>query len=150
MHSTSSDVTEQIGEKLGRRLRGGEVIELVSDLGGGKTTLVRGISRGMGSKDHVASPTFTISRLYKSPKFTIYHFDFYRLSEPGIMKQELAEVLSDPQNITVIEWGVLVQDVLPKRRLRINFQVNNDESRNITFDYPEAFEYLIKELSGDL
>lgn len=64
--STSSSATEKLGEKLGRQLRGGEVIELVSDLGGGKTTFVRGLANGMGSTDHVSSPTFKISNIYRT------------------------------------------------------------------------------------
>src|SRR5690606_33786002 len=58
--STSSEATERLGERLGKALKGGEVIELASDLGGGKTTLVRGLARGAKSSDKVASPTFTI------------------------------------------------------------------------------------------
>ncbi len=56
--------TEAVGEKIGANLRGGETIELVSDVGGGKTTFVHGLARGFGSTDIVASPTFTISRQY--------------------------------------------------------------------------------------
>ena len=62
--STDSKSTEKLGALLGKQLKGGEVIELVSDLGGGKTTFVRGLAAGSGSKDQVASPTFTLSKVY--------------------------------------------------------------------------------------
>ena len=98
-NSTSSDsaeATELLGERLGKSLRGGEVIELVSDLGGGKTTFVRGLARGAGSHDKVASPTFTISKTYVTDGYEIHHFDFYRLNDAGIVADELAEVVGDP------------------------------------------------------
>ncbi len=66
--TTKPEDTLNLAAKIGAKLRGGEVIELVSDLGGGKTVFVRGLARGMGSKDQVASPTFTISREYKAIK----------------------------------------------------------------------------------
>lgn len=144
MHSTSSEQTERLGEGLGKRLKGGEVIELVSDVGGGKTTLVRGLARGFGSTDNVASPTFTISRVYKAPKRELHHFDFYRLSEPGIVAAELAEKLGDPQTVTVIEWGESVRDVLPRRRLRILLESEGENRRSITLACPPQLAYLVK------
>jgi tRNA threonylcarbamoyladenosine biosynthesis protein TsaE len=93
--TSGPDETVAFGERIGARLRGGEVIDLSSDLGGGKTTMMRGIARGAGSKDHVASPTFTISKEYDAGKLRIIHFDFYRLTEPGSMAMELADVVGD-------------------------------------------------------
>jgi tRNA threonylcarbamoyladenosine biosynthesis protein TsaE len=145
--SSSSDETEQLAEALGRSLRGGETIELISDLGGGKTTFVRGLARGMGSGDKVSSPTFTISKVYDgSDKKQIHHFDFYRLEEPGIIADELAEVLGDPQIIVVVEWADIVHDVLPKERLSILIRQNPVGIREITFHYPETLTYLIEEV----
>lgn len=127
-------------------LRGGEVIELVSDLGGGKTTLVRGLARGAGSHDKVASPTFTISKVYKTGNFEVHHFDFYRLPEAGIVADELAEVLGDPQVVVVVEWGDIVQHVLPDKRLTIRLTQTPDGSRRITVTGPEALAYLLEGL----
>lgn len=128
--------TEQLAERIGRQLRGGEVIELVSDLGGGKTTFVRGLVRGFGSADRVASPTFTISKLYQAGDRQIVHFDFYRLSEPGLMVHELAEYLDDPHSVVVVEWGDLVQSVLPANRLTIRLARQGETERQITMHYP--------------
>jgi len=141
--SNSSESTETIGQKLGSRLRGGEVIELVSDLGGGKTTFVRGIARGLGSQDVVASPTFTISRQYRAGELTLYHFDFYRLGEPGIVAAELLEVIDDPKAIVVIEWGEIVENVLPAGRLTITFQSTGEAMRQLIFQYPNKLSYLV-------
>jgi tRNA threonylcarbamoyladenosine biosynthesis protein TsaE len=123
-------------------LRGGEVIELVSDVGGGKTTFVRGLARGLGSPDKVASPTFTISREYRAGDRTLYHFDFYRISEAGIMADELAELLDDPRAIVVVEWADVVEDVLPPDRLTIRIQATGEDERQLVFTVPEKYIYL--------
>lgn len=125
-------------------MRGGEVIELVSDLGGGKTAFVRGLARGMGSQDAVRSPSFTLSNQYRADNLTLYHFDFYRLDEPGIMKDELAEVLADPQAVIAVEWSDIVEDVLPsKRRLTVRIKALAANRRELTFNYPAGLAYLI-------
>lgn len=141
--STSLEDTATLAEFLGSKLRGGEVIELVSDLGGGKTTFVRGIAKGMGSEDKVASPSFTISREYKAGERTLYHFDFYRLSDPGIVANELAEVVGDPQAVVAVEWADIVEDVLPADKLTIRINATGEFTRELTFTYPEQLQYLI-------
>jgi tRNA threonylcarbamoyladenosine biosynthesis protein TsaE len=142
--STSSEETELLAEKIGKVLKGSEVIELISDLGGGKTTFVRGLVRGLGSDDKVASPTFTISKLYKKDKLEVHHFDFYRLQEAGIVADELAEVAGDPLAVTVIEWGEAVQHVLPEERLTITIALNPDGTRNLTFKAHDSHAHLLE------
>ena len=144
--STSSEETEHLGSKLGRQLKGGEVIELASDLGGGKTAFVRGMVRGMGSSDKVASPTFTLSREYNARNLTLYHFDFYRLQEAGIMQHELEEAIHDPLGVVAIEWANVVSGVLPPERLSITFKTTGENTRELLISCPEALNYLIKGL----
>lgn len=144
--SASSDRTEQIAAIIGRALKGGEVIELVSDLGGGKTTFVRGLAHGAGSQDKVASPTFTINKVYDCPDFQIHHFDFYRLADAGLMANELNDVAGDPGIVTVIEWADVVKHVLPEDRLHIAIKQLPDGDRELTFSMPPALHYLTKEL----
>lgn len=148
MRSTSSSDTELLGEKLGANLRGGEVIELVSDLGGGKTTLTKGIVRGAGSTERVASPTFTVSREYRTPVCTIVHFDFYRLAEAGIVARELDEFIGDQAYAVIIEWADIVQDVLPPERLTIQISQAGNDERTITVMYPEALAYLLEGIAA--
>jgi tRNA threonylcarbamoyladenosine biosynthesis protein TsaE len=125
-------------------LKGGEVIELVSDLGGGKTTFTRGLVRGLGSEDRVASPTFTISKVYDAGNKQVHHFDFYRLHEAGIIADELAEVAGDPSTVVVVEWADVVKHVLPENHLTVLITQNPDGSRTLKFSAPEALEYLMK------
>jgi tRNA threonylcarbamoyladenosine biosynthesis protein TsaE len=149
--STGSGDTERLGELLGKRLKGGEVIELCSDLGGGKTTFVRGLVRGTGSRGHVASPTFTLNRVYQAKDLSIYHYDFYRLDDPGILAGQLAESIADGKAITIVEWADIVQDVLPAERIAIGFKPTaaSPDERLITIRYPERFSGVIKELETD-
>lgn len=124
--------TLQLGGKLGRSLKGGHIVELVSDLGGGKTVMVKGIALGLGYKAEVTSPTFTISRVYKLPKgLELHHFDFYRLDSADIVVQELSEVLGDPSVIVAIEWAANAGDVLPIDRLQITIERQDEETRLI-------------------
>ncbi len=144
IQSTGSKNTEQIAAKLGKNLVGSEVIELASDLGGGKTTFTRGLVKGTGSPDHVSSPTFTISKVYNSPKNTIHHFDFYRLEDAGIIKHEILELLEESKNIIVIEWAGLISDILPEKKIKILIEVTGEDKRNFTIIYPAALAYALK------
>jgi tRNA threonylcarbamoyladenosine biosynthesis protein TsaE len=129
--------------QIGSKLRGGETIELVGDLGAGKTEFVRGLARGLGSSDQVHSPSFTLSNQYKAAGLTLHHFDFYRLFEPGIMRDELAEVLNDPKAVVVIEWANVVANILPPTRLKIRFVTSAETKRQLTFEYPDELGYLV-------
>lgn len=126
---------KEFGEKIGRTVTGGECIELVGDIGSGKTTLTKGIAKGLGITETVQSPTFTINRTYDSPGgLRLSHYDFYRLSDPGIMSDELDESLHQPGTVTVIEWGEIVAPILPNEHLRISFQSPSETSREIILE----------------
>jgi tRNA threonylcarbamoyladenosine biosynthesis protein TsaE len=119
-----------VAAKLARLLQGGEVIELASDLGGGKTTFVQGLAAALGYKGDVTSPTFTLSQIYTLESgLELHHYDLYRLGQSGVVGEELAEDLEDPHNITLIEWAGLVADELPVDRLRIEIEPTGDTER---------------------
>lgn len=139
----SLDETLQLAAAVGRKLRGGEVIELLSDLGGGKTTFVRGVAQGAGSEDVVSSPSFTLMNQYRAKKLTIYHFDFYRLHEAGIMREELEEVLSDKDAVVIVEWANVVHEVLPADRLSIRITAIGETERRLEFIFSEKYQYLL-------
>lgn len=132
------------GERLGRVLRGGECLELIGDVGTGKTTLTKGLARGLDIDDDVQSPSFTISRTYPARNgLTLDHYDFYRLNDPGIMRYELAESVDDPRVITVIEWADSVADVLPDQRLTARlFHDEQQGSRRVELQIPDGLKYL--------
>lgn len=143
----SQKETEDLAEKIGLKLLGGEVIELISDLGGGKTAFTRGLARGFGSRDHVASPSFTISYVYGRPDGKqLHHFDFYRLQDAGVVGAELAEVQADPDTVVVVEWGEVVHDVLPEQRLVITIKRIGETNREFLCRYPEELGYLFADI----
>ncbi|MBO4855291.1 tRNA (adenosine(37)-N6)-threonylcarbamoyltransferase complex ATPase subunit type 1 TsaE [Candidatus Saccharibacteria bacterium] len=120
------------GKKLGESLKAPGVLELLGDVGTGKTTLVRGIAQGLGVKEDVTSPSFTISKEYQGQKYRLVHYDFYRLGDPGIMSEDLAEAIADQNTITIIEWGNTVQNVLPKERKIIDIKYIDENTRELT------------------
>ncbi len=124
---------KQLGEAIGQSLSGGEVLELVGDIGAGKTTLTKGIAQALGISEPVQSPTFTISRVYDSPKgLRLVHYDFYRLSEAGIMGDEIREAMDD-DSVVVVEWAGAVDDDLPKDRLVVKITTISEEERLVEF-----------------
>lgn len=113
---------------------------------------MRGVTRGLGSQDHVSSPTFKLSNVYNVPEKAesqwddvqrIYHYDFYRLPDAGLMGHELHEALNDPNGVVVVEWGKVVAKVLPKDRISIRFVVNSENTRHIIIDCPPELEYVV-------
>ena len=123
---------KNLAEKCKSRRDFAVVIELIGDVGTGKTTLTRGLAEGLGVKEPITSPSFTISKAYALPDGgRLVHYDFYRLSEPGLMREDLEEVLGDPSNVVVVEWGESVADLLPEEHIRVEISYNDDGSREV-------------------
>ena len=142
LKTKSEKQTIDIGKTIGANLKGGEVIELVSDLGGGKTTLTRGLAKGAGISEQVSSPSFTICNEYSGSKLKIYHFDFYRLNDPGIVRLELAEVLNQIDKVVIIEWPAIIENSIPKERLVIEIMATTKNGRQLNISYPDSLAYL--------
>jgi len=129
----SEDEMKAFGARLGALFLGGEVIELIGDVGAGKTTLTKGIASGLAVTEDVQSPSFTISRVYDGrDNLILSHYDFYRLADAGIMAIELQETLGDPRIVTILEWGGVVEGVLPTDRLTIQIESPAENSRQLT------------------
>lgn len=133
---TSEPAMRALGQAIGAKLKGGEVIELIGDVGAGKTTLTKGIARGLGVDEDVQSPSFTISRTYPTarPGVLLAHYDFYRLHDPGIMASELAEVVNDTGVVTVVEWAEIVNDVLPDGHIRLTITPTSETGRRVAIE----------------
>ena len=110
------------------------VIELVGDVGAGKTTFVRGLAERLGIEEAVTSPSFTISKTYARPGGSLVHYDFYRLNEPGLMSEDLEEKIANPKNIIVLEWSESVQDILPENHIKITINYNDDGTREVNYE----------------
>ncbi|MBM4055561.1 MAG: tRNA (adenosine(37)-N6)-threonylcarbamoyltransferase complex ATPase subunit type 1 TsaE [Planctomycetes bacterium] len=130
--SKSSAETVKFGEKLGKLLTNGHVIALIGDLGAGKTTMTKGIVRGLdaGDKDKVKSPTFSLVHKYNG-RIPVYHIDAYRLSG----SKELLEIGSDEMvfgdGVTIIEWADNVPESLPEEYLKITLTHVSEDQRKI-------------------
>lgn len=133
-----------LGERIGSALQGGEVIELIGDVGAGKTTFVKGLGRGLLLDEDVQSPSFTISRVYQARDgLELHHYDFYRLQDAGVMSYELAESIDDPKVVTVVEWAETVKEVLPDEHVRLTLAyAPHDDGRLMTMDLPDNYAYL--------
>jgi tRNA threonylcarbamoyladenosine biosynthesis protein TsaE len=145
--------TEKLGEQLGRLAQPPLVLELRSDLGGGKTTFVRGLAKGLGIEAAVSSPSFTLSQEYPAKSGEkLYHFDFYRLAESGVVGDQLGEAIADPNGIVAIEWSDIVQDILPSDYMSVEFKptVTSGDERGITITYSEKYSSLVRRLEEQL
>lgn len=95
-----------LGREIGGEIKTPLTIQLIGDVGAGKTTLTRGIAEALGVKEPVSSPSFTIMNYYSfGEDKNLVHYDFYRISEPGIMAEDLSEAMTDPNTIVIVEWG---------------------------------------------
>lgn len=130
-----------MGQKLAEHINPPLLIELVGDLGGGKTALVKAIAKGLGIKQTVTSPTFNIHRSYIAPNgIKLEHFDLYRLSDDEIVLNELAECLEDPKTIVCTEWANHFSKLPNAKKLTIKcYYVSEKERRyEITAEGKEA------------
>ena len=124
---------QRLGVAIGQAVFGGEVLELVGDIGAGKTTLTKGIAKALDINEPVQSPTFTISRVYDSPRgLRLAHYDFYRLGEAGIMGNEISEAV-DNDSVVVVEWAGAVDGDLPEDRLVVKITTISEEERLVEF-----------------
>ena len=119
------------GANFAKTLQLPAVIELIGDVGAGKTTFTRGLAAGLGVSEPVTSPSFTISKRYAFKNGSLIHYDFYRLPDPGLMADDLAESIAEPNSVVVVEWGGDVQNLLPANHHTINIALNDDGSRQI-------------------
>jgi tRNA threonylcarbamoyladenosine biosynthesis protein TsaE len=101
--TSSPAETERVGTLLGERLRRGDVVLLIGELGAGKTTFVRGVARGTGSRSDVASPTFQLIRIYPG-RLQLAHVDLYRVENSSELRHLGLDELAD-RGAVVVEWG---------------------------------------------
>jgi len=130
--SNSVDETIAIGEKLAKRLRKGDCVALVGNLGSGKTVLTKGIAKGLGvaNAKYVNSPTFVIIKEYKG-KLPLYHFDLYRLNGSSLIDTENFEEYFYGDGVTVIEWADKIRRLLPRKFIEIRLKVIGEDKRKI-------------------
>lgn len=130
----SEEETISLGEKLARELPSRAVVLLIGNLGAGKTTLAKGIVRGLGAAqpEEVSSPTFTLIHEYGA---WVYHIDLYRLDEEREVETLGLEELFEKDAVILIEWGERFPRLMPPGALEIRLEQKPDDSRQITCNF---------------
>ena len=129
--TNSPEETEAVGQALGKVLKAGAVLAYEGDLGAGKTAFTRGLARGLGAKDPVTSPTYTIVNEYLSGRLPLFHFDMYRLASSEDLWDIGWEDYLDRGGVCAVEWSENVADALEKP-IRVRIEKTGEETRRIT------------------
>lgn len=130
--SKSPQETEQIAEKLAHTLSGTEVIAMFGGLGAGKTAFTRGLARGLGIDDGVSSPTFALVNEYEG-KFTVYHFDMYRVSTwDDLYSTGFFDYIDN--GVMIIEWSENIEEFLPENHITITINHISENEREIIIE----------------
>src|SRR2546428_6962798 len=121
--------TRELASSVAALLSGGDVVVLTGDLGAGKTTFVQGAASALGVTDPVVSPTFTLVRRYRGTR-SVYHVDVFRLDRLQEVIDLGFEELFDPDGVTFVEWGDVIQGLLPPAYLEVEMWTRpEDEGR---------------------
>lgn len=145
MHSPAE--TRRLGEWLGGRLKSGDFVALVGDLGAGKTQLSSGILTGLGVERTGGSPTFTLLWEYNG-RLPVYHWDVYRLCSPDDLDDLGYDEYLDGTGVNLVEWADRIERLWPPEVLRIDLVYGTaDDERVLTFSSTERFVPLLEELT---
>ena len=137
-HTQSEEATIALGEALAAKLPSKALVLLIGNLGAGKTTLAKGIVKGLkaGEPNDVSSPTFTLIHEYGS---SVYHVDLYRLDTAAQVASLGLEEIFDRPAVVLIEWGERFPELMPKERIEIRLRSTGEDSREIEVStYPET------------
>lgn len=131
IETNSAEETYAFGKQLGRQAKPGDVYILNGDLGVGKTVFTQGFGKGLDITESICSPTFTIVQIYEEGRLPFYHFDVYRIGDVEEMDEIGYEDYFYGEGVTMIEWGHLIQEILPENRVEITIEKNLEKG----FDY---------------
>lgn len=137
IESFSSEDTFNIGYEIGKSAASGSVYTLIGDLGVGKTVFTQGVAAGLGIREAVNSPTFTILQVYDEGRLPFYHFDVYRIGDPEEMYEVGFEDYVYGDGVSLIEWANLIEDILPKEYIEVLIEkdlVRGTDYRRITIE----------------
>ena len=141
--SYSEEETFAIGSMLGREAEAGQIYCLDGDLGAGKTVFARGFADGLGIHEPVTSPTFTIIKEYRGGKLPLFHFDVYRIGDPGEMEAIGYEEYFFGDGVCLVEWSELISELIPDDAIRVI--IRKDLTKGLDF---REIEILGTGLSG--
>ena len=131
--TNTTEETERIGQRLGEKLHGGEVIAYRGDLGAGKTAFTRGLARGLGINMRVTSPTYTIVNEYLGGRLPLFHFDMYRLGSADELFDIGWEDYLRRGGVCAVEWSENVSEAM-EDAITVEIEKLSDETRKITVE----------------
>ena len=131
IETNSEQETHELGVKMGKESRAGQVYTLIGDLGVGKTVFTKGLALGLGVSEPVSSPTFTIVQIYEEGRLPFYHFDVYRIGDAEEMDEIGYEDYIYGQGVSLIEWADLIREILPAHYTEIKIEKDLEKG----FDY---------------
>ena len=131
VESFSAEETFALGQQIGEQAVPGEVYTLLGDLGVGKTVFTQGVAKGLGIKESVNSPTFTILQVYEEGRLPFYHFDVYRIGDVEEMDEIGYEDYVYGDGVCLIEWANLIEEILPEKYREIT--ISKDLSRGLDY-----------------
>lgn len=129
--------TIKVGEELASKLRPGSVVALYGEMGAGKTCFIKGVCRGLGVREEVTSPSFTLLNLYQG-RLLVYHFDFFRIQTPEEAWDIGFEEFIYQDGVSLIEWAEKVRDILPEGRIEVFLKRINKDLREIQIVYESS------------
>lgn len=129
--STSSQMTFEFAKKIGQNLKSGDVLCLDGDLGVGKTVFTKGVAAGLGIKDDVSSPTFTLIQEYYGGRLPLYHFDVYRIDGLLDMDDLGYEEYFYGEGVCLVEWGSMIKELFPENTIYVRIEKDLEKG----FDY---------------
>lgn len=129
--STSSQMTFEFAKKIGEKLKSGDVLCLDGDLGVGKTVFTKGVAAGLGIKDDVSSPTFTLIQEYYGGRLPLYHFDVYRIDGPWDMDDLGYDEYFYGEGVCLVEWGSMIKELFPENTIYVHIEKDLEKG----FDY---------------
>ncbi len=131
IESFSEEDTKQAARDLASSAKKGSVYALIGDLGVGKTAFTKGFAEGLGIKEPITSPTFTIVQVYDKGRLPLYHFDVYRIGDVSEMDEIGYEDCFFGEGVSVMEWADLVEPILPPDVIRIT--ISKDLSKGVDY-----------------
>ena len=129
----SPEETEKIGEALAKNLQPGTILAYRGDLGAGKTAFTRGLARGLGCKETVTSPTYTIVNEYLGGRLPLFHFDMYRLASSDDLWDIGWEDYLEREGVCAVEWSENVQDAM-EDAITVTIEKLGENTRQITIE----------------
>ncbi|MCI8560737.1 MAG: tRNA (adenosine(37)-N6)-threonylcarbamoyltransferase complex ATPase subunit type 1 TsaE [Dorea sp.] len=139
VETNSEKETYSLGYTMGEKAKAGQVFTLIGDLGVGKTVFTKGLAEGLGVKEPVSSPTFTIVQIYEEGRLPFYHFDVYRIGDVEEMEEIGYEDYIYGDGVSLIEWADLIFEILPEHYTEV--KIEKDMEKGFDYRRIELCEY---------